>query len=126
MGDLSNILALLGFKKESIDNGWSMAGVFLGLYLFFLLIALLISIFILYRIIHMFYNFSDYKYNLLVILILIIIINLLDYLTKIDNSTIMKLGNFNMLIIIILSYFPFSNSGGSKKVSNGNNAYKNK
>ena len=112
-----------------------------GIFFVIAFLIILIFMFCFYRLIYMVLNFSNYKYNLLLFLIIEISNNLLIYYLRYhgNKSTaeysylIFAYSTFIIpILIIVLSYFPFSNANvlknnASKGTSNAlksNNANK--
>ena len=97
-----------------------------GIPIFFLIIPL----FILYRFIQMISLFSKFKYNLLIILILSIVLNILYYFNKLSRITMASISIVYPIPVIIFSYFPLSNNvksnANSTITGSNNNASKNK
>ena len=106
---------------------------FMGIFLIMYTLIYLIAILLLFRVIIMFYSFNKYKYNLLVTLLSIITLVVLNYYGELHSIAIILTIDITGIALLILSYFPLSNSvkrnsttTGSNNNASNNNAAKNK
>jgi beta-lactamase regulating signal transducer with metallopeptidase domain len=68
----------------------------------------------------MFYDLNKYKYNLLIVLLSIITLVVLDRFTEISDFSIGLTGLITGIALLILSYYPLSNSANPSNAKPSN------